>query len=375
MTKQNIIKAEVTATVRGADLLKAVRFAGQCVPRRNMIPILSSVLLRFGHGRLTVIGTDLDVEGEMSVDAECQVPFSFCANPVTLHAVASTGHDVSIAMGETQQGRVLTINAGDISARLNALFPAEDFPLMSIKPEEITNAADIPEGVLAKALMDSRFCISTEETRYYLNGVYLHAKEAGTMIAVATDGHKLYRLITDVPFAGLDGIIFTKAVSIIANALSRSGNRTIIVSGGARWRIVQPSGGGWVIRHKLIDGTFPDYTRVIPVPSEKISLPVSWEQMRRAQFLSIGRSGNFSNGIEFDPEAGVATTINHDLGLRMTVKMPDGKGPRFGINGRYVAEILRRCGTARITGSGPGDPLRFITEDADVTIVVMPMRV
>jgi DNA polymerase-3 subunit beta len=382
MNAQAKIEGEATkkggqVTVSATDLLKAVRFASQVVERRNTIPVLGTILAVAGPGSLTITGTDLDISCEMTVEAECATPFATCIGPRALETLMrfATG-----AVTLTLHDGALTVAAGDITAKFRELIPMEDFPVMKDemfqKAEGPTPSAEIPEAVLCKVLSDTIPCISTEETRYYLNGVYLHAKDDGFLRGVATDGHRLALRKSNVPFAGLDGIILEKAAKAIHRSLRPDGNRSIRIYGTEFKRVIAPETGEWVIRMKLINGTFPDYTRVIPTAEPKISVPISHGQIQRLRSLAaIGMRPYGSIALSFDPERALIRVECIGIGLSVTAPLPGGVGPAFGINSKYVADMTRRYGTLRLESAGPGDPFMMLTEDPDLTLVVMPMRV
>lgn len=358
-------------SVAAADLKAAIAFASQVTERRNTIPVLGTVHIAAEAGRLTLTGTNLDLECEMCVDAECAAPFKTCVGPKALETLARfAAGRVTLAL----DGDTLAITAGDIKARFRQIYPSEDFPVM--KPEEFlipegdTPSAAIPEATLHRLLGDVIPYIPTEETRYYLNGVYLHAKEDGCLRGVATDGHRLALRQTEVPFAGLDGIIHTKAVRILHGALRDGGNREIRVSGTPLRRMVAPTGGDWTIRMKMIDGKFPDYTRLIQTKAATISVPVTREQARRLHAFA----GGMGRRIVFRPDAGEAVLRESDDGIEVSVPLHGARGDDFALNSRYVADFARRHGTIRLESAGPDDAFKALTEDPDLTLVVASMR-
>lgn len=360
-----------SATVHAADLVKALRFAMAVIEKRNLTPILSTALLDFTANSLTVTGTDLDIQCRMTVEAECDTPFKLCAGPRAMEAFArmDMGQGVKISVAD----ETMRIEAGGVTAKFRQLFPAEDFPAFTdkafLKPE---GTAGVPESVLLRLLSDVSGCISTEETRYYLNGVYLHAKDAGNLIGVATDGRRLAMRRTDVPWINLDGIYPTKVVKLLARLLSEKGNRAINICGSDLHRKIAPETGEWEIKHKLIDGTYPDYPRAIPAPSEATRVPVSWGQISRVMAVA---NPYHSTAVSFQPGAGVMTAVNTDDAIEVSMPLPGAVGEDFGLNVKYVAQILRRHGTAVLKSSGKGAPVLFETEDPDLTLIVMPMRV
>lgn len=366
------------ATVATADLRKAIAFARMPVERSIRIPILGTLHLQFAPGRLTVTGTDMDFEFEMGVEAECAMPFSFCISPAILGRLmqVSDSNNTTLMLTTEKERELLRVTSGDIDATFRTLFPSEDFPVMErarfVLPEGDTPTASMSEAKLQEILRNVSPCISKEETRYYLNGIYMHAKEDGLLRAVATDGHRLALMTTDIPWKGLDAIVPRSLIVLLLKVLSPRGNDTIKMYGTATHRCIEPESGAWAIRHKLIDGTFPDYTRVIPEPANNISFPLNWAQVRR--LVGIGPKFHVV-GIKFEPEAGRMSVKNYEYDSDVSVSLPGGKGDDVGFSLKYVSDFVRRYGTVRFESGSKHDPARVLTEDPSLTLILMPMRV
>ena len=272
-------------TIERGALLKSLAHVQSVVERRNTIPILSNVLLEAG-GRCA--GADRDRHGSRPSSSGCR-PRSAPAGATTVPA--HTLYDIVRKLPEGAQ--VELDGAGD--ARPGDAAPAaRSFTLPTLPPEDFPAMAggELPHQLLAspaedlRSLIDrTRFAISTEETRYYLNGIYLHAhhdrRACKVLRAVATDGHRLARVEMALPAgrgrharrhrAAQDGGRAAQADRGDRRSESRSRSPTP--------RSASPS-TTVLLTSKLIDGTFPDYERVIPTGNDKI-LEVDCKELRR----------------------------------------------------------------------------------------------
>lgn len=248
-------------TIPKSDLSRLITGVGKVVESRSTIPILSNVLLTATADTLTVRGTDLDIEATASVAASCS-PGSICVDAKLFSGiVAKASGDISLSL----EADKLIVKSGRSKFSL-ATLPAEDFPSFGDSKFDATFDID-----LASLFAPVAFAISTEETRYYLNGVFFRGYDDKT-VAVATDGHRLGRHIVGetAPFEGV--IVPRKTVSLLPK-----GTVTVSVSTNR----IQISSADFVMTSKLIDGTFPDYERVIPRNNDKI-VTVDRDEMMKA---------------------------------------------------------------------------------------------
>lgn len=260
-------------TIERAALLKALTHVQSVVEKRTTIPILSNVLMQASDGLLKLTATDLDIEASDAADATIVQAGAVTAPAHTLFEVVRKlpdGVDVhlSVLVGQS----VLVIQAGRSRFELNTL-PAGDFQPMG---KDVEGAKfSLPTEALKRLIDKTRFAISTEETRYYLNGVYLHVAdvEGGghkVLRTVATDGHRLALAEIEAP-AGSDGlpgvIVPRKAVQEVRRLLDSGEAEVEITASDAKimFRV-----GRAVLTSKLIDGSFPDYARVIPKGNDRI---------------------------------------------------------------------------------------------------------
>src|SRR3974390_358750 len=257
-------------TVERSELLKSLGHVHRVVERRNTIPILANVLVRADRSKLSLKATDLDVEVIDTIAAEVA---SAGSTTVPAHMffdiVRKLPEGAQIALESSGDRAALAIRAGRSRFTLQTL-PESDFPDLSAG--EMTHKFTLKAGELKRLIDKTQFAISTEEPRYYLNGIYLHAAgttKAKTLRAVATDGHRLAQMELELPkgAGGMPGIIVPRKTVGEGHRLidDPEGEVTIELSSGKiRFTI-----GDTVLTSKLIDGTFPDYARVIPANNDK----------------------------------------------------------------------------------------------------------
>lgn len=259
-------------TVERAILLKALAHVQSVVERRNTIPILANVLLDAKDGSLWLTATDM----EIAVVEE--IPGVTLARPGRTTAPAATLYEIvrklpdgaKVELDHGGGDAALKLRAGRFSTDL-AVLPVEDFPSMT--EGKLGHRFGLPAGQLRDLIDRTRFAISTEETRYYLNGIYLHATESeGTPVlrAVATDGHRLARVEEPLPdgAAGMPGVIVPrKTIAELRKLAEETQDEIRVALSDTKIRF---DIGAVQLTSKLIDGTFPEYERVIPRGNDKI---------------------------------------------------------------------------------------------------------
>ncbi|CAN5254025.1 DNA polymerase III subunit beta [soil metagenome] len=367
-------------TLERSAFLKALNHVQSVVERRNTIPILSNVLVQAGKGAVKLTATDLDIEIVESIPAEVTRDGALTVPAHMLYDIVRKlpdGAQLEIEQGP-DSGRVAII-AGRSRFALQAL-PPEDFPdLASGQP---TNTFTLPAADLRSLIDKTRFAISTEETRYYLNGIYLHEVPADSMLrAVATDGHRLARAQVPAPkgVQGMPGIIVPRKTVLELMKLVDDGEGDIEVAlSAAKIRFTL---AGLVLTSKLIDGTFPDYERVIPRNNDK-----TLEVDTRLFASAVDRVSTIS----FEKGRAVKLNIAQDR-LMLTVNNPDsgsaeeeiaatynGEPLDVGFNSRYLLDIAQQIKneTARFMLADAGSPTIVIDPSDDQALyVLMPMRV
>ncbi|EWY37273.1 DNA polymerase III subunit beta [Skermanella stibiiresistens SB22] len=373
-------------TIERAALLRSLGHVQSVVERRNTIPILSNVMLKAENGELALTATDMDLEIVESVPAEIAQGGSTTAPAHTLYDIVRKLPDGSqVELDSSGDNGLLTLRSGRSNFKLGCL-PVEDFPQMS--GGDMAHRFTLAASDLRNLVDRTRFAISTEETRYYLNGIYLHATksrageaEMPVLRAVATDGHRLARVEIPLPYgaSGIPGVIVPrKTVLEIRKLIDEAADRIEVSLSETKIRFGFDT---VTVTSKLIDGTFPDYERVIPTGNDKVLevdsrvfasavdrvATISTEKSRAVK-LSIDR-GNLTLSAT-SPEAGSAT---EELEVSY-----DSSPLEIGFNSRYLLDITQQI---------EGDGARFIMADAasptivrDVAdssalYVLMPMRV
>ncbi|MER9662325.1 DNA polymerase III subunit beta [Mesorhizobium sp. M0159] len=363
-------------------LLPALGLVNKAVERRTTIPVLANVLLTVdaAAGKLTITGSDLDCELRATLACQAGRDEAFTLPSAILHdAVRKMPEGAEIAL--LAEKDFATLSAGRSRFKIQVL-PSTDFPTMS--EGTFSHSFDLDAGLFERMLDSVSFAISSEETRYYLNGIYWHAGE--TLNAVATDGHRLAKFAAPLPegAAGMPAIIIPRrAVGLIRQLIGEKGAVKVSMSDT---KIRVETGQGTLLS-KLIDGSFPDYVRVIPAGNAN-----HFTVEREALASAVDRVGTVSSGrgsaVKFAFEAGgnlTLTTNNPDAGSandEVTIEHGEGDSVEIGFNGRYCLDLLNAAEGKRLVFSlgDPGSPTLIQPETADETglkplFVLMPMRV
>ncbi|MDP5327584.1 MAG: DNA polymerase III subunit beta, partial [Paracoccaceae bacterium] len=257
-------------SIERGTLLKAVAQAQSVVERRNTIPILANVLIEAEGDSVSFRATDLDIEVVDRVSAHVERAGATTVSAVMLHEIVRKLPDGGLVqlIDDGVSGR-LNVQCGRSSFAL-ATLPREDFPVMA--SSEYASNFSAPAGVLRRLFDKSKFAISTEETRYYLNGVYMHVatgEDGPVLRCVATDGHRLARIDAPLPDGAADmpGVIVPRKTVGELRKLLDDDSATIAVS--VSETKVRFATAEITLISKVIDGTFPDYTRVIPMGNSR----------------------------------------------------------------------------------------------------------
>src|SRR6476469_2439613 len=241
-------------TVERAELLKSLGHVHRVVERRNTIPILSNVLIKAERGKLSLKATDLDLEVIDAIAAEVS-PGGSTTVPAHIfyEIVRKLPEGAQIVVESSGDRAVLTIRAGRSRFTLQTL-PESDFP--DLAAGDMAHKFTLPSADLKRLINKTQFAISTEETRYYLNGIYLHTSGSGKNLklrAVATDGHRLAQVDLPAP-AGAEGmpsiIVPRKTVGEIQRLIEDIDGDVTVELSQAKIRFTV---GSVVLTSKLID--------------------------------------------------------------------------------------------------------------------------
>ena len=368
-------------TIERAALLKCLGHVQSVVERRNTIPILSNVKIEAGDGKLALNATDMDLDIVEGVAADVAEAGATTAPAHTLYDIVRKLPEGAQVVMEKESGGQLVLKAGRSRFALSCL-PTEDFPVLG--SGELPHQFKMPVHDLKTLLDRTRFAISTEETRYYLNGIYLHVAERdGTKVlrAVATDGHRLASAEVPLPEGsdGIPGVILPrKVVTELGKLIDESVGEVFVGLSETKARFAVDE---IVITSKLIDGTFPDYERVIPRDNDKM-LDVDRKLLADAVDRVSAISSEKSRAVKLTLGAGVlklsASSPEHGLAEEEIEVDYNGDGLEIGFNSAYLLDITRQIegDTASLAMADAASPtvLREAGDDSAL-FVLMPMRV
>jgi DNA polymerase-3 subunit beta len=365
------------ATIERATLLKSLSHVQSVVERRNTIPILSNVLIDArDDGSIRLMATDLDLQVDESIQATVGTPGATTVSAHTLFDIVRKLPEGSQVEINAAEGK-MQLSAGRSRFNLSTL-PRDDFPV--IAEGDLPTRFELPAATLRQIIDKTRFAISTEETRYYLMGIFLHLAD-DQLKAAATDGHRLARVTVPKP-DGADGmpdvIVPRKCVAELRKLLEELEGTVEISMSPTKIRFGL---GSAVLTSKLIDGTFPDYNRVIPTANDKLLKldPKSFAQgVDRVSTIASEKTRAVKMNVDRDkvtlsvtsPESGTATEeLPADYG---------SDGIEIGFNARYLLDILGEIDgdTVEVHLADAAAPTLLRENDKSPALyVLMPMRV
>lgn len=368
--------------IERADLVKAVSQAQSVVERRNTIPILANVLIEATAEGISFRATDLDTEIVYRAHAQVEQPGATTVSASMLNDIARKLPDGALVQLALDGGsQRLAVQAGRSNFSL-ATLPREDFPVMSASEYAANFSA--PSAVLRRLFDKSKFAISNEETRYYLNGVYMHVaqgEEGPSLRCVATDGHRLARIDAALPGGAADmpGVIVPrKTVAELRKLLDDDETEIAVSVSETKVRFATPM---ITLTSKVIDGTFPDYTRVIPHGNAR-KLEVDAGDFAKAvdRVATVSSERSRAVKLALDEDRLVLSVNAPDSGAA-DEELPVAYGDEpleIGFNAKYLHEIAsqieRENAVFLFNGSGDAALIRE-GGDTSAVYVVMPMRV
>ena len=368
-------------SIERAALMRSLNHVQSVVERRNTIPILSNVMLKAKDGVLTMSTTDMDLQITESVAAEIKTPGATTAPAHTLHdIVRKLGEDALVELAIDESGHTMTVKAGRSVFKLSCL-PVSDFP--EINTGNYTASFSMPANALRALIDRTKFAMSTEETRYYLNGIFVHeADNDGVKVlrAVATDGHRLARFEMPLPdgATGMPGVIIPrKAVGELRKLAEEAADLIEISLSESKIRFAFDH---IELTSKLIDGTFPNYQQVIPTGNDKIvevNPKLFSRAIDRVSTISDGKSralkitlhGKTMTLSANSPDSGSAT---EDLEINGNDNM------EIGFNAKYLMDITSQIegdGCRIVLADAASPTIIQDSADASALYVLMPLRV
>jgi DNA polymerase-3 subunit beta len=365
------------ATIERATLLKSLGHVQSVVERRNTIPILSNVLIEGREdGSIRLMATDLDLQVDESVPANVTQPGATTLSAHTLFDIVRKlpeGSQVELTAAEGK----MQIVAGRARFSLSTL-PRDDFPV--IAEGDLPTRFELPAATLREIIEKTRFAISSEETRYYLMGIFLHVID-DQLRAAATDGHRLARITIGKP-DGADGmpdvIIPRKAIAELYRLLEEVEGTVEISLSATKVRFGL---GSAILTSKLIDGTFPDYNRVIPTANDKLLKldPKSFSAgVDRVSTIASEKTRAVKMSVDRDKVTLSVTSPENGLATEELAADYGSDGLEIGFNARYLLDILSEIDgdTVEVHLADAAAPTLLRENDkSNALYVLMPMRV
>lgn len=378
--KRNGQIRDMKATIERATLLKSLSHVQSVVERRNTIPILSNVLIEASaDGAIKLMATDLDLQIVDSIAAQVEQPGATTISAHTLFDIARKLPEGSQVSLQAAEGKML-IQAGRARFNLSTL-PRDDFPV--IAEGELPTSFELPAETLKQIIDKTRFAISTEETRYYLNGIYFHVADDGQPVlrAAATDGHRLARITVPRPDGadGMPGIIIPrKCIAELRKLLDEVDGSIQIALSASKIRFGL---GSAILTSKLIDGTFPDYSRVIPTANDKLLKidPRGFEEgVDRVATIATEKTRAVKMSLDRDKITLSVTSPENGTAAEEVPGAFQGEGFDIGFNARYLLDILGQIDSdlVELHLADAAAPTLIRENDASPALyVLMPMRV
>ena len=369
------------AKIERATLLRCLGHIQSVVERRNTIPILSNVLIEaIGGSAIRVMATDLDMQIVESVEAKVEVPGATTVSAHLLFEIARKlpeGSEVSLSAAEGE----MLVRAGRYQSKLKTL-PRDDFPV--IAEGDLPTSFELDAKDIIKIIEKTRFAISTEETRYYLNGIFLHVSDEGEGLlrAAATDGHRLARYTLPRP-AGAesmpDVIVPRKCVAELHKLLQEAGDERVQVE-------LSPSKirftlGSAVLTSKLIDGTFPDYSRVIPTANDKkltVDPKAFGQGVGRVATIATDKTRAVKMALDTDKVTLSVTSPENGTASEEVSGSYKDAPMEIGFNARYLNDIIDQIDgdSVELHLADASAPTLIRENDKSPALyVLMPMRV
>jgi len=370
------------ATIERATLLKSLSHVQSVVERRNTIPILSNVLIEASaDGALRFMATDLDLQIVETMSAySVETPGSITVSANTLFEIARKLPDGSQVMLDAADGKML-VRAGRSRFTLPTL-PRDDFPV--IAEGDLPTSFELAAAELVQIIDKTRFAISTEETRYYLNGIFLHVADDDRPVlkAAATDGHRLARVTLDRP-DGAEGmpdvIVPRKCIGELRKLLDERGDAKVQIDLSASK--IRFTLGSAILTSKLIDGTFPDYSRVIPTANDKLLKidPKAFAQgVDRVATIATEKTRAVKMALEKDKITLSVTSPENGTAAEEVEGEYSSDGFEIGFNARYLLDILGELDGEVIElhlADSSAPTLIRENDKSNALYVLMPMRV
>ena len=392
----NLALKSAAAVIETAHLKDALAKAKEVIEKRNTIPILSHIHLTSDKDRLFITGTDLDLYITIAVPATVEPGYNITANVHNLFDLVKNAPKGSMTTLTQAPNSQLLVDFGGRPMQIHTL-PSDDFPVDCVKVQEPSTFV-IPGKSFWDGLDATMFAISTEETRYYLNGIYMHRHhDTNELMMVTTDGHRLaHQSLSVFDFGLARGVIIPRKTSKVLHKMMKGKacpkDITIEVPKGDYPLALRFQWGDITVTSKMVDGTFPDYPRVVPSDSYTTIVATIDNEALTAGVKQVGAISSergravkmtFTDGNKLtlyvnNPDTGAAV---YDLEVSYQRLDPLKPGDtdifEIGVNFQYLTELLAAAGKGNVSFrfQDAGSPIKTLGSRKDWYGVLMPMRV
>src|SRR5579859_4134425 len=365
-----------------SELLKGISTVQNAVAAKNTMLILANVLLEAREKKMEFVATDLDMGIRCSVPAEVVEKGSITINAKKLADIVRELPEASVDL-EIDENHKMILVCQKSNFKIHGL-PKDDFPILpEVKKDKVFK---VNGALLQEMIRKTIFAVSTDETRYVLNGVYFQV-ENGKLRMVSTDGHRLafiQKKLENKVEEKCSVIIPTKSLNELSKVISdvaKGKEEEITVDIIATDNQIKFTVGGVEIVSRLIEGQFPNYEQVIPKESDK-KLEASTADLSAATKRVAILTSEKSSSIRYQIKPGKLTISSKtpDMGEAKEEMDISYKGEEIGIayNAKYVLDVLKNVGTdhVQVELTQPLSPWVIRPKgDADYLCVIMPMRV
>ena len=364
-------------TISKDQIINGLQAVQNIVSTRTTLPILSNVLLRAEDGRLDLTATDLDVTISCGVQAEVKEPGAVTVPVKKLFGIVRELAGAEVDM-EVDEKNACSIRSGPSFYKIHGL-AAEEFPPLPQFTEK--KRVTIPQEKLKGMLRKSSFAISTDETRFVLNGIFMSLKDQ-KITMVATDGRRLALVEEDVEIATEsegEFIIPTKAINELSRLLQTKGSTEVkFTDNQVAFTLQDETGPGVLIVSKLVEGNYPNYRQVIPGEAKEIVTIVREEllqALRRAEIMTSEKSNSVKLSFTKNNLAITANTPDVGEGKETLAVNYKGRDMAIAFNPTYMMDPLRALDNDEIfieliDELSPG----VIKINGPFLYVLMPMR-
>ena len=371
--------------INSSDLLKALSHIHGIVEVRHTLPILSNIILKAKDNELTLSSTNLDIYCADKIKAEVSIAGEISVSAVTFFEIIKRlppGSEVMMTMEEGENE--IEIKCGRSKFNLSTL-KTDDFPIIS--DNDLSTKFVLSADELIRIIDKTKFAVSNEETRYYLNGIFLHKADRNSiqfLRAVATDGHRLAQYDIPLPQGAEDitGIIIPKKTIFELRKVLDDANGDVSIS--LNENKIKFTFNDLKIISKVIDGTFPDYTKVIPQNNNKnfktnnnelknaidrvSAVAANEESKSKAIKLSLE-----DNKLNLSVESQSKGSANEILDISY-----DGDKVDIGFNSKYIIDICNEVDGEEVDISlldSVSPAIILDKTDENLFFVLMPMRI